>query len=283
MSTYIKKIQNLKKEFLSHKDKLFQNTEIYRRFPHDDVIYIGNPNIWGSTDQKLQMETVKLYNSYYEKLNLLLCHANENLKKDLLSINKSIVDLIEQKPDEAPHSGNRAIEIINESFQEFDKYLDLLSSKSNKTILIPDTNSLLIQPEPIVYSKLIEKKDFVFLITPTVLSELDNLKMFHRDENFRKKAKSVITRIKGYRNQGDVLTGVTINKTITLQMNAKEPNFKNTLDWLDEKIMDDRIIASALEIQIQNPSDTVSIVTADINLQNKAVLASLNFYDTDKL
>jgi len=283
MSNYINKIHILKENILSVKNELFQKTAIRRHSPPDGVIYLGNLNRWGATDSKLQMELLKLYNSYFEKVSLLLCHASENDRKKIEASNNSIINLIEQKPRKAPASSESAIRIINDNFKVFDNYLELLSSTSNQIILIPDTNSLLIQPEPIKYSTLIGTNEFIFLLTPTVLSELDKLKMFHRDENFRKKAKSVIRRIKGYRNQGDILFGVTLNKTVRLKMIAIEPNFKNTLEWLDENNMDDRIIATALETQINNPSDTVAIVTADINLQNKAELASLEFYDTDDL
>lgn len=283
MSNYIDKIQKLKVEILDKKDELFQNTRITKYRPSEGVIFLGNPNHWASTDEKIQMELRKLYHSYYEKINLLLCHANDNLKKRILDCNLTLTNLIEQKDRTAPNSLDVAIRIFNEKIKIYDEYLNLLANKSERIILIPDTNSLIIQPEPLEYSKLVGSKDFIFLIMPTVLSELDKLKMVHRDENFRNKAKSVIKRLKGYRNQGDVLNGVTLNKTIILKMNAKEPNFKNSLGWLDENNMDDRIIAGALEVQLQNPSDTIAIVTADLNLQNKATLASLDFYDTDDL
>ena len=85
------------------------------------------------------------------------------------------------------------------------------------------------------------------------------------------------------RQQGNLLEGVIVYKTITVKMVATEPNFEKTLKWLDPKNEDDRIIASALQIQVQNPSDKVVLVTSDINLQNKAQLACLTFADTDDL
>lgn len=62
-------------------------------------------------------------------------------------------------------------------------------------------------------------------------------------------------------------------------MVATEPDFSNTLNWLNNDNMDDRIIASALEIQKQRTSSLVIIVTGDINLQNKAQMANLEFID----
>ena len=54
-------------------------------------------------------------------------------------------------------------------------------------------------------------------------------------------------------------------------------------NWLDPNNNDDRIIANALELQINKPSDNVIFVSADINFQNKAELANLTIYDTDDL
>ncbi|MDP2766348.1 MAG: PIN domain-containing protein [Candidatus Methanoperedens sp.] len=62
-------------------------------------------------------------------------------------------------------------------------------------------------------------------------------------------------------------------------MIAQEPNFNETLHWLDSSNNDDRIIASVLEIQRANPSATVVLVTSDINHQNKAEMANLPFLE----
>ncbi len=62
-------------------------------------------------------------------------------------------------------------------------------------------------------------------------------------------------------------------------MVATEPDFEHTLHWLDNGNSDDRIIASALEIQVRNPSDTVILVSSDINLQNKAEMANLPYLE----
>jgi len=50
-----------------------------------------------------------------------------------------------------------------------------------------------------------------------------------------------------------------------------------------QRIRKDGIIANSLELQINNPSDNVVLVTSDINLQNKAQMANLTVFDTDEL
>ena len=77
------------------------------------------------------------------------------------------------------------------------------------------------------------------------------------------------------RKQGSVLDGVTVAKTITVQMVPTEPRLADLPSWLDPDNKDDRIIASSLEIQGAQPSATVVLVTDDINLQNKAEMAFL--------
>ncbi|MCR1795752.1 PIN domain-containing protein, partial [Leptospira sp. id769339] len=85
--------------------------------------------------------------------------------------------------------------------------------------------------------------------------------------------------IKGYRTQGSLSKGVTIFKTITVKMIATEPDFQKALSWLDKENNDDRIIAGVIQYQIENPSYNVGLVTADINLQNKAEMARISFFE----
>jgi hypothetical protein len=52
-----------------------------------------------------------------------------------------------------------------------------------------------------------------------------------------------------------------------------------SLTWLDPTNRDDQFIASTIEVIRQNPRSRVTIVTRDINLQNKAELARLPFVE----
>ena len=51
---------------------------------------------------------------------------------------------------------------------------------------------------------------------------------------------------------------------------------EKSLSWLDPNVMDDRIIASALQIQVEHPAANILLVTGDINLQNKADVALIH-------
>lgn len=145
--------------------------------------------------------------------------------------------------------------------------LNLYANHGDKEIIvIPDTNALIQQPNPSTFKSLIDSEKLTIIFLPTVLSELDKLKIKSSNTDLQKKVKSVISRLKGYRKQGNLIDGVIVEKTIKLKMIASEPNLKKTLSWLDRNNNDDRIIASALEIQRNNPSSTVILITSDINL-----------------
>lgn len=150
-------------------------------------------------------------------------------------------------------------------------------------ILVPDTNALIYCPEISLYSKLIQNQKCTIIIPSTVISELDVLKVRYAEKDFGNKVKGVIKRLKGWRNQGDILTGVTVNKNITFKMIAKEPNFHETLQWLDRDNNDDRVIATVIEIQRENPTSLVYLVTSDLNLQNKCELAKIPYKESPEL
>jgi hypothetical protein len=60
-------------------------------------------------------------------------------------------------------------------------------------------------------------------------------------------------------------------------MTAVEPDFDNTLPWLVAGVPDDRLIASVVEIMRDHPHSPVTVVTRDINVQNKARFARIPY------
>ena len=164
---------------------------------------------------------------------------------------------------------------------KLEKILDVLEAVGNHlTIIIPDTNSLLVEPDPVNYRGIAGTRSLVFVLLPTVLGELDRLKIEHRNPDVRDKAKRTITRIKGWRQQGSLPAGVTVDKTIKVIARHNEPDMSKTLSWLDPDVQDDRIIPSVLEIEAEQPAAQVILVTDDINLQNKAEAAVVEFAET---
>jgi hypothetical protein len=171
---------------------------------------------------------------------------------------------------------------LHTAFEQMRKIVGILSPDATAPpLLVPDTNALIHFPDPSQYEPIAACQSFILLLLPTVLGELDDLKNNHRNPEFRDKVKSVITRIKGWRTQGSLRDGVTVQKTITVRTTHQEPNMSMTLPWLDPNVRDDRIVAAVLELQKDHADAPVVLVTEDVNLHNKAEAAAIQVTDTD--
>jgi hypothetical protein len=152
-------------------------------------------------------------------------------------------------------------------------------------LLVPDTNSLVDQPDPTLYRTIASRNDFRFVLLPPVLDQLDDLKITHKNPDVREGAKRAVTRIKGWRDQarragGTLNDGTVVDGSITVQSLHIEPDMKGSLSWLDASVADDRIIAAVLAVAAEHPAARVVLVTGDVNLQNKADAAMLETADT---
>ena len=142
-------------------------------------------------------------------------------------------------------------------------------------ILVPDTNALIYNPVFADWSYP-DVGEFILILTPTVLGELDQLKVLHRVEGVREKTEKIVRQLQEFRRRGSLRDGVPIIKgKSSIRSMATEPNMADSLGWLDSENSDDRILASTIEIIRRNPSSPVALVTRDINLQNKADHARL--------
>ncbi len=87
-----------------------------------------------------------------------------------------------------------------------------------------------------------------------------------------------VDKIKGFRSRGRLTDGVPLVEGISeIVAGAVEPDFENTLPWLNIENNNDRILASFIEIIRLHPHSPIILVTRDINLQNKAEFARLQF------
>ena len=253
---------------------------------YSNVLIIAPKQYWDNPselEQTLQIKLKKSYGQWIETFRLFTENSPEASKQKIDQTNKFITNWIEKRSDwDIPNSIPEAkVKFDNEIRFFYDTLRIYSSTGESEVIVIPDTNALIQEPEPKTYKRLTASERLTIIFLPTVLSELDELKIKSSNPDFQKKVKSVITRLKGYRQQGNLIDGVIVEKTIKLRMVASEPNFDKTLAWLDRENNDDRIIASALEIQRDNPSSAVCLVTSDINLQNKTEMARLTYLDID--
>lgn len=231
--------------------------------------------------RSLQIDIKREYEQWLEIVKVVFAKAPNDVLDQLNSADKQFRMWLELESNwSLTPDPNKNEQILQKDISEFDKLIQILeASASNEIIVIPDTNSIVAESDPCSYRSLLNATSFTFLLLPTVLGELDNLKNNHRNPDFREKVKKSISRIKGWRKQGSLINGVTVDKSIIVRATASEPNMKSTLSWLDPEVGDDRLIANVLEIEAISPSAEVVLVTGDINLQNKADVAMIKTFD----
>ncbi len=268
--------------------ELLQASEIkhFHNDPDSSIVILCAPYYWGATDdrQAALLKSIKnLYDPWIEQVRVLFSRATEQARAEMEAFHELVSNWVDMR--DRDHSVPRTTEEAKIIFKErITRFRQLLhqqgDSENDEVIVLPDTNALIVEPELANYGETAGKDKFTVVLVPTVLRELDKHKTSHHNSEFREKAAGVIRRIKGWRTQGDLLTGVTVDKTITVKCVATEPDFSQSLGWLEPSNADDQILASALEIQRQVPSACVVLVTSDINLQNKADMASLPYAET---
>ena len=246
----------------------------------DTVVFIAPKYYWSevSAEQLNAQLTIKReYDEWFEVFRSVFRKAAKSVNRRIERAAKSFRQWIELSSNwSISHNRTANEKRLRHDAERFIKLLAILGeSRALGTILITDTNAIVNEPDPIRYRAIAQCKSFVFLLLPTVLAELDDLKNLHRNPDFREKVKNVVTKIKGWRNQGPLLNGVTVGKTITVKAFAREPDMKHALTWLDEHNHDDRLIAAVLEVQSVHPAARVVLITGDINLMNKADLARI--------
>ena len=200
--------------------------------------------------------------------------VQDNLKESLETIRGSVEQGGKtwwKTPGEA-EAGFRSL--IQKVISTLEQYCD---GSSGEALAIADTNALIHNPD-IERWRFDDVEQFTVVLTPTVLSELDQHKMNRRNPDVREKAASIIRRIKEYRRRGPLNAGVVVVRgRVGLRSVASEPNMAQSLSWLDPANADDRFLASAIDVMRADLGKRAFIVTADINLQNKAEMAGLPF------
>lgn len=286
LDNLFEKIDNVKMLF---EELIIKHSNIYKcitksRSPF--IISVSGVYIFKELKPEGKRIQSKLNKEYTDLFNLISVLLNNQVKPTIDKFNKInniLMKVINQNGNTFYKTIKEMNKSVNDAFNDLKSLLEELYKHLEKQIyIIPDTNALIQNPD--LEDWVFEKKPFTILLVPTVLSELDKLKIEHRNEEVRKKANSVINRIKGYRNRGSLFEGVNLRNGVSyLMSSAIEPNFTNTLNWLDENNNDDRFIASYFEIIRSYPDYNVSIVTGDINLQNKAEFALIPFYEPPKV
>jgi predicted ribonuclease YlaK len=182
-----------------------------------------------------------------------------------------------------PSTVEQALQKLRSTFAELQALLDLAVHGGGELLAVPDTGVLLRDPDPAAYATVIGTATYTVVLLPTVLSELDDLKDRGRTPEIRDAAESAVRRLKGFRDRGDLRTGVKVQGNVRLKAEHRECNPRDVLGWLDPTVPDDRILGAALDLQSRAPASSVVLVTTDFNLENKAAVAGLPFVEPVKI
>ena len=257
-----------------------------KRFETGRMVVILAPDYyWGEAtaeQRNTQLAIKRDYEKWFEILRSVFRTPTNDLNQKIQEADIEFRKWIELGQNQSIDSDREKTEKrLRDDAERFVKLLKILTAGPvSEIILIPDTNAIVGKPDPIQYKEIAGDDSFVFLLLPAVLAELDELKNNHRkNPDFREKVNKVITRIKGWRNQGKLLDGITVNKTITVRATASEPDMQHAPTWLEENNRDDQIIAAVLEVQSSNPAARIVLITGDTNLLNKADAARIEWVD----
>ena len=225
---------------------------------------------------RLQSRIREEYERFHAILKCLLRKQSSSVHTNLAQTNSTIQKLIDQQGGTYATSCNEAASQFKKAINmQFEMLSHLFDGAEGDHVYVPDTNGLIYNPQ-LEDWQFDDSPTFVLLLMPTVLSELDSLKVTGKSDSVRDKANKLVRQCMEYRRRGNLNDGVVLRKgSHSLRTIAVEPDFANSLPWLDPNNNDDRILAGFVEAMRQHPRCPVILVTRDINLTNKADYARL--------
>jgi hypothetical protein len=209
--------ENLRRSIDKLTDRL---AEVIRQIPvkyfetrDSRVIIIAPDYHWAEATpaQKNALLGIKRdYEEWFELLTSVLRNSTKDLEYRRMQADGAYRKWIELHQNwSISNDRNNNEEKLRTDAAKFLELLDVIDAGiAGGLVVIPDTNTFTENPDPTKYRSLLGCDDFTFLLLPSVLSELDNLKNLHRNPDYREKAKKAITWIKGWRNQGSLRDGV---------------------------------------------------------------------------
>lgn len=283
MLTYAQILCRDLEEIVSLLDKLLEVSEIdydphkierLSRSTGMAILAFVPDSSWTSLDdegRRRQRAVLDRWNHWLEKARLLFAEDAEKSREDLEEAAEKVAKWLDRSGLDfsIPKNLSDAPLVFREHVQPlFDLLNPFLSD--GPLVVVPDTNVILRNQELPSWSEVLGTDEFVVLLVPGVLNELDEHKINHRVPEVREKARAFSNRLKGWRNQGALSDGVRVQGKVYVRVAAREPNFQRTLSWLDPQVIDDRIIASIMEWQRSNPTSAIQLLSGDSIMLTKA-------------
>ena len=242
---------------------------------HGDYAYRELPE----AGRQIQAKLLEEYRRFNSLLKTLLREQPKDALKQLSEAETVMLRTIEQQHTwckTTQEAFARATEALQTQFTLLKNCYD---PSTGDIFYVPDTNALLYNPA-LERWEFDGVRSFALVLTPTILSELDALKVNHRNETVRQKAQTLINQVKEFRRRGRLTEGVTLVKgKSTILAIAVEPNMQDSLPWLDSTNKDDRFLAAVIEVMRLRLRSVVLAVSRDINFQNKAEFARVPFVE----
>jgi hypothetical protein len=255
------------------------------RAPHDSdgLVFVGFPtHNWQPLDEEgraLRADLLRRHGQFSELVAALLGRSPERIREDDSRLEETVRELIEQSEGSYYSTTQSAFEDADSAIEtRVAEIRDLYDPSGGIPVFVPDANAI-VWNEALDTWTFADADHFVLVLTSTLLGELDDLKIQHRNERVRESAESAIRRIKEFMRRGDIRAGVPLRGSSRVRLSATEPDFGATLRWLDPASKDDRLLASALEVVREYPHSPVLLVTRDVNMQNKAIQADLPYVE----
>jgi hypothetical protein len=231
---------------------LLQHSSLHRVNHPGSMVFSLDGNFgWNDLSvhgQQAQAKALQEYRHLFAIVSCLLIGQPQSTLKVFEDNDRLIIKLLEQHTLTCFETREQAQGSLSHAIDNIITLVANLSRESqDHPIYLPDTNALLANPD-LEHWRFPNVSQFNIGLLPTVLSELDKLKL-HKVDSVKKKSEGLIKRIKGYRARGRLSDGVPLTKNIsTLRTFATEPNLDRSLPWLDKHNNDDRILASVLEV-----------------------------------
>jgi hypothetical protein len=253
---------------------------LLERFESPGIVVVGATSYWGALPDEakpLQFQLQRDARRWFDLIAQLVADRGDGFVDQARQIREFCESVINQDRGMWEPGLHEVARRLSHNLDELLVSLKGLYSESTAPTFVPDTNAL-------IYNPALEEWDltpgtvFEFVLTPTVLKELDSLKNGPSDRSRTQKAAQLVRQLKEYRGRGRLVDGVTLRRDRSvLVARMLEPH--NSLDWLDLTISDHRFIASVLEIVKLRPAAPVAIVTRDIHMQTILELVGLRFVE----
>lgn len=245
------------------------------------VVFVGFPDFYWQAHEFVAERTavLRVLNDWLALFELLHRGALPETRERIEKAEHQLRIWLERDGSDhsVPRTTAEALNIAAQTFNEFRALVALATTGERETLVVPDTNVLLRNPGVETYADVVGTDRYTAVLVPAVMAELDDLKDRGRTPDLRESATRAVRRIKGLRDRGALHVGVRVAGQVNLRAEARDLVPTDILNWLRPEVADDRILAASLDLQARAPASVVVLLTADLNLQNKAAVARMPF------